>query len=211
MSHVNRLSEDRTFLTSLLAACGAGRGGRVLDLGCGDGSLVDLLNDLGYDAAGLSDMAEADEDRGIHRGVLANSVPFAAGEADVAIVRDIDAYAEDLDGLETLISSANLLSCLRPLGRVVFLREESVAPMGSGQTARQAELETHFERFPCRVQTMSRGEGLGRFFSPAFLLGRRPRAGASVVTVQVPKKPVSRLEWHGYAREAAMSGMRAAA
>lgn len=205
------LIEDRATLTALVASAGARRGGRVLDIGCDDGRLVRSLRESGFDAAGLGESVQADENAGLFRGVLANSVPFAAGTADVAIVRDLAAYGADLDGLETLISTANLLSCLRPLGRVIFLRDDAVAPMNAAQTPRQRELAAHFDRFPCRTQILSRGEGFGRFLSPSFLLGRRPRRGGSVFTAQVPKQPVTRLQWHGYAREAAMNEMRRAA
>ena len=203
------LTADVSMLAAVLSACGAKPGGRVLDVGCGDASLVTALGEAGFDAEGLGEEAEPGER--LHRGGMANSVPFAAGEADVAIVRDLGAYDGDLDGLEALISTANLLSCLRPLGRAVFVREDAAAAVGAKPTPRQAELIAHLGRFPCRAETLSRGEGLGRFFSPAFLLGRRPRRGASLVVAQVPKQPVSRLQWHGYAREAAMGEMQRAA
>ena len=205
------LAADRLFVRDLLKACRVPSGGRVIDVGCGDGATVGHCVALGRSAAGIDDADVPDNGLDLHRGVLANSVPFAAGEADLAIVRGMDAYAGDLSGIESLISTANLLSCLRPLGRAAFLLEDAVAPAGSAETDRQAEIIEHFAVFPGRCRVTPVSEGFGRFLSPSFLLGRRPRRGGQFVIVQIPKQPISRLEWHGYAREAAMAGIRRAA
>ena len=219
MSSANApLPLPRRFLRDLLVGCDAGIGSKLIDVGCGEGDLAAFCQTLGIDVAGFDDDAEAIEagriahpDLNLHVGTLANSVPFAAGEYDAAIVRGMDVYEDSLDGIEAFASTANLLSCLKPLGKLVFLFEDAVTDLKNRANVRQDELAEHFAHFPGRCRQEVYAEGIGRFISPSFMLGRRSREGYSLLTMQVPPKAVSRLEWHGFAREAVMSGMQRAA
>ena len=52
------LAVPRAVLRHLLFAHQIGLGSRVLDVGCGHGDLVHVLDDLGLDASGLDESAE---------------------------------------------------------------------------------------------------------------------------------------------------------
>lgn len=208
----------RLFLRDLLVACDLGYGSTLIDVGCGVGDLTAFCHSLGIDAAGYDDdshaVAEAriaHPDIEFNAGTLSNSIPFEPQSCDVAIVRGMDVYEDDLESIEAYASTANLLSCLKPLGKLVFLYEDAVAGIGEMDNERQAELAEHFEKFPGRCRPEVYAEGIGRFISPSFLFGRRPRRGHTLLTMQVPPKPIDRLNWHNYAREAAMESMSRAA
>lgn len=202
---------SRLFLRDLLVRCDLGYGSQMIDVGCGEGELTAFCHALGIDAVGYDDDADAiasaraaHPEVEFHHGTLANSVPFAAGEYDIAFVRGMDVYEGDLDGIEAYASTANLLSCLKPLGKLVFLFEDALEGLEGASNERQDELAEHFCKFPGRCRPEQYAEGIGRFLSPSFLLGRRPRRGHTLLTMQVPPKGIDRMTWHAYAREAAM-------
>ena len=214
----DHLPLPRLFLRDLIVGCDLGYGSRLIDVGCGQGELTSFCHSLGIDAAGYDDDVEAVAaariafpELAFDAGTLANSIPYAAGEYDAAFVRGMAVYEDELDSIEAYASTANLLSCLRPLGKLVFLFDDALAPIGDSFNGRQQALSEHFGQFPGRCRAEVYAEGIGRFVSPSFLLGRRPRRGHSVLTMQIPSQPIDRLNWHNYAREAVMSATRRAA
>lgn len=214
----DNLPLPRLFLRDLIVGCDLGYGSKLIEVGCGTGELAAFCDSLGIEVAGFDDQADKIAVAAasypkieFHSGTLANSIPFEAGAYDAALVRGMNVYQNDLHSIEAYASTANLLSCLRPLGRLVFLFEDSLAEIGDSNNRRQQELSEHFSQFPGRCRPEVYAEGIGRFVSPSFLLGRRPRRGHTLLTMQVPPKPVDRLSWHTYAREAVMRSMNRAA
>lgn len=208
------LPVPRLFVRDLLSQMKIRSGSKILDVGCGSGTLTSVCQELGVQAVGYdTDADKIDDAQSLHpeilfqAGTLANSIPFSAGEFDLAFVRGIDAYNADLQTIEAYASSANLLSCLKPLGKLVFLYDDAIASISESSNERQQELAEHFSQFPGRCRSTRIAEGLGRFLSPLFLIGQRARRGHTLFTVQVPPKPIDRLHWHGFARDAVQKMM----
>ena len=187
---------DATTLPRLLTRTGLRPGDRVLDVGCGDGSLVDALCAAGYDAIGLDDRAALSPKT--VAGTPAASVPAEGRSVSLAIVRGTSAFAESPSSIEPLVGFANIVAAMRPGAAVAI-----VVPNWSIDDA-----VVLADRFGLTCEPTSLGEPIGLI---GRLLGRRSAAGPSVPLAIVPQSPLSKLELHATARDAAMTPLRRAA
>ena len=185
----------------------------VLEVGCGDGELLFFWGRRKPGAAGIDDRPETaglpSAADGITRGSVAGKFPFAPHSLDRIIVTGSSTYAADLTAPEAYIATANLLSALKPRRRVIFL--EPGVPGGRPEEARLRTIEEHLENFPGTIVTRSYHDGMERFLSLEWLIGRKRQVDLMLVTFAVPRKPISRLEWHQHAREAVMARQTPAA
>ena len=184
-----------------------GRVNDVLEVGCGDGQLLEFWQRRKRNAAGIDDRPDTSDlpspADGITRGCVAGKFPFAPHSLDRIIVTGSTTYAADLTAPEALIGTANLLSALKPRRRAIFL-EPAVTGAKPDET-RLRVLEEHLASFPGAIMTRAYHDGIERFLSFEWLIGRNRGVDLMLVTITVPRKPISRLEWHQHAREAVMA------
>lgn len=161
------------------------------------------LNRCGIDAVGIDDQSAGEpQSAKIHFGSLAGGFPHGPHSFDLVLLGSCRALRGGLNGPEPLIAMANLLSSLRPRRRLVWLD-----PMRAGQskTGGVESVVEKLSRFPGEVSLSAYHDGWERFLSLEWLLGRHRNVQLELLTVTVPGKPISRLEWHRQAREAALN------
>ena len=168
--------------------------------------MVHFLNRRGIDAVGIDD-GQTTSDREaekIHFGNIAGGFPFGPHGFDLVLVGNCRAFEHGLSGPEPFIAMANLLSSLRTRSRLVCLNP--VVADGGAQDAEKetGRLEEGLSRFPGDVTVRDYHEGWRRFLSLEWLIGRHRDIQLQLTTLTVPRKPVSRLSWHQYARAASM-------
>ncbi|MAG93589.1 MAG: hypothetical protein CMJ48_07550 [Planctomycetaceae bacterium] len=117
----------RRVLRHLLFSHGITVGSRVLEVGGSLGSLLPCLVDLGVDAERLTFDPDdsADDEPNVHivdRGAFEPPGPLSF---DAVFIRDFDVYEQNLLTAEAAQVTANLMSCVRPGGFLVFLHRDS--------------------------------------------------------------------------------------
>jgi SAM-dependent methyltransferase len=180
----------------------------VLDVGCGNGQLVAYLQRRGCLAAGVDERAATQGTTSaasiIHRGSIAGGFPFKPQSFDLILVRSSGIYAGDVNTPEAFTATANLLSSLKPRRRAIFL-EPAVVETGRGpDAARLAALRAHLGCFPGDIDVRDYRDGVARFLSLEWLLGRYRDVALSLVIHTAPRNMLSRLKLHQQAREAVL-------
>jgi SAM-dependent methyltransferase len=188
------------------------RARRVLDVGCGEGRLVQFLQSAGREAAGIDDRGVGPLLSGVpdvHHRSLAGGFPFAPYHFDAILVRGSRIYSGDLSSPEASIATANLLSSLAPRRRAVFVASELAGDVPLDDWI--AALQSHLAPFPGTVDVSRYEDGWEKWLSLEWLIGRHRHVELTLVTFVAARKAVSRLEWHQIARQAVMSRLRPAA
>jgi len=194
------------YLVGLLRSHGI-RSGRVLDVGCGYGFLLEALERAGYEAHGIEVSAYAAEQarRRIRGQVIQQGAeepfPFPGGHFDAVTLLDV---IEHLAGYPAALASC--ARCLRPGGKlfVITLNAQSLARPLLGRRWAWHQDPTHVHMFSARmlrqgleaagleVETLktesnfcSVGEGT-KFLKPLRVIGRvihTPFLGDSLLAV----------------------------
>ena len=183
------------------------RGARVLDIGSGQGEVVQRLRSSGVCAFGLFDGPalprdpsgdrSGDSAPAIQPAVLHQGVPFLAQSFDCILLRDSHVYRGSLRGPEACTATANVLASLKPGGPLICC--------GLGDLD---AWEAHLSAFPGQSQRLELGNG-GLMGALKHLLGQARTSPA--VEFCVPSAPICRLEWHRLARQAVMAAQQPAA
>lgn len=209
------LGIPRRVVRKLLRGAWGRKARHVLDVGCGNGQLVGYLQQRGCLAAGIDDGATTPHAPSaasiIHRGSIAGGFPFKPQSFDLLVIRSSRIYAGDLNTPEALTATANLLSSLKPRRRAIFLEPAALEPGLQPDAARLAALEAHLGCFPGEVDVRDYHDGVGRFLSLEWLLGRYRDFALSLVVYTAPRNVLSRLKLHQQAREVALRLQAAAA
>jgi SAM-dependent methyltransferase len=176
-------------------------GSRILDVGCGEGRLVDFLHQLGFDATGIDECERAIAGGRRHSPYLdlrhgcANELAQTGHPAfDIVLVRDCGGYDEDLFSARSLKTTASLLACLRPGGLLAFLartggHNDNAAAHSPGC------YDAHLAAFPGRTETALLPDSYARPGTwTSLLAGRRPE-GYLTSTFQIPPQQFLREEW----------------
>jgi SAM-dependent methyltransferase len=199
------LGLPRRVARKLLRGAWGRKARHVLDVGCGNGLLVAYLQGRGCVAAGIDDGAPASNAASaasiIHRGSIAGGFPFKPQSLDLVLVRSSRTYAGDLNTPEAFTATANLLSSLKPRRRAIFLEPATVESGRGPDTARIAALQTHLGCFPGDVDVRDYQDGVGRFLSLEWLLGRNRDFALALIVYTAPRTVLSRLKLHQQARE----------
>jgi len=181
------------------------RARRVLDVAGNDRSVLQQLIRCGCQATAFDDSASAETNPNVHHGQLSAGCPFPPASLDLVIIRGSRLHEGDLDSPEAMIGTANLLSSLGPRRRLIFV-EAAAEPNGQPQDPDRVErLVAHLRRFVDHVEARPYLDGRGRWLSLEWLLGRSPSAALTLVVAELPRKSISRLQWHQMAREAALA------
>ena len=189
------------FIRSLLQSCHLNSSARVLEVGCGDGRLVALLREKGIAAEGLDDRSHnAAAAKNLHFVALTAPPPFSPQSFDLVLFRGSRAHDGALRTPEACTGTANLLSCLKPGGRMILLDPDQPS---SGQKPNPERIRTwhdHLSAFPGEFHVQAYSEGLSRFLTLRFLF--QPALDVNILTFTLPAVAITRLEWHRRAREA---------
>jgi SAM-dependent methyltransferase len=202
------LGLPRRVARKLLRGAWGRKARHVLDVGCGNGQLVAYLQRRGCLAAGIDENAATQGATSatsiIHRGSVAGGFPFKPQSFDLILVRTSRIYAGDLNTPEAFTATANLLSSLKPRRRAIFLEPATVEHGRGPDAARLAALQEHLGCFPGDVSVRDYHDGVGRFLSLEWLLGRYRDFALTLVVYTSPRTVLSRLKLHQQAREAVL-------
>ena len=170
----------------------------VLDLGANGTWATDVARRGGTIQAIVDDAADAPPE-GITVGSPTGSIPQPVHSIHRILIRDLSLFESDEVTPETSIAIANLLSCLKPRGRMVI-------PVAELEGSEQQLWTERLHGFPGRLTTRVYKTGLIDTLSLMFLF--RGKHEIPVIEFTVERKPISRLEWHRLAREAVMQRMQ---
>ena len=199
-------------LKHVLVGHGLRFGGRVLVAGCGHGELVPFLDGLAYQVNAIDDSSDVIDDVrqkfpqfDFQLARLDESFPITNDEFDLIMVQDLSVYRNNLLDLRTRTATANLLSCLKPGGDLVFLRKEEASDRGVAGHCPHC-WKRHLACFPGQFETVSYCES---FFERAgwdWLFGAREHRNYFTVTLQSPPEKLHRNFWRDFGRRGLMTG-----
>lgn len=176
------------------------RGSKVLVIDNDPNDLTELLVFRGYDAVGLdavnqrivtSHHASECPIRFVNKSLVLPEHYF-----DVVIARDLQVYQLDLASDTSLTTSANLLSAIKPGGRLsVLVRQKSTWQDYPGTHLRSC-YSRHFQQFQLNCNQRFVGDGWLRWRTWNWMLGDQPRWGHLIVSTTIPFDTVTRTQWH---------------
>lgn len=202
----------RVVLRHLLTDHRIGIGSRVLDVGCGHGDLVHVLDDLGIEAIGLDESAEnviwakelepRSDFHLVAQPVEVTLEHFGDDEpVDLIVVRHLTTYDGDLLSPCSLRATARLLQHLCVGGSMVFLvhREEDSDEKSEHNVSCFAR---HLSLFPgtCRVKHFVDCEFTTR--ASDWLHGRTHTGEIVMISLEIPSQPIATEAWLAHADEA---------
>lgn len=176
------------------------RGSKILVIDADPNDLTELLVYRGYDAVGLDAInhrivtahrAAETPIRFVDRQLILPEHYF-----DVVIARDLQIYQQDLSTTGSLVTSANLLSSVRPGGRMTILvRQKPTWQDRTGGHLRSC-FQRHFQHFSVDCQARFIADNWTHWRTSQWLLGQHPRWGHLIATAAVPFETISRDDWH---------------
>jgi SAM-dependent methyltransferase len=198
------------FWASLTSGLKPGPETRVLEVGCGRGESLVLLRARNLDAYGF-DLGAATGPLLLPKsqyafGSLSSAMTFPQHHFDLVVVRPTPAFRGELAIAEHYVATANLLSCVKPGGRLVIV-EPSHGRDGTPASEWLERWQKHLAAFTTSLKTTGYRDGLGWWLSFAWL-SRAQRLDLKTIVLTTPAAPVSRLEWHRQARAAVMPKAR---
>ncbi len=199
-------------LKQVLIGHGLRLGGRVLVAGCGHGELVAFLDGIAYNVDAVDDSTDEIEDArrhfpkfDFHYARLDESIPAPSDEFDLILVQDLCVYRDNLMDLRTRSATANLLSCLKPNGDLVFVRKQK-GILGCGSGHNPGCWKRHLACFPGQIETKDYRESYFQLAGWDWLLGEREHENYFTVTLQTPSEKLNRNFWRDFARRGLMTG-----
>lgn len=176
------------------------RGAKILVIDANPNDLTELLVYRGYDAIGLDAInqrvvtAHHSTDapvRFVDRQLVLPEQYF-----DLVIARDLQVYQQDLTTTGSLVTSANLLSSVKPGGRLSILVRQKPSWQDRPGGHLRSCFQRHFQHFsvPCEARFL--GDGWLRWRTWNWMLGDQPRWGHLTVTAQIPYETLTRVQWH---------------
>lgn len=206
----------RSVLRHLLFAHQIGLGSRVLDVGCGHGDLVHVLDDLGLEATGLDESAEnvswAKEleprsDFHIVSPPAEVTLEHIGDDQplDLILVRHLTTYDGSLFSPASFLATSRLLQHLRGGGSLAFLMHRKADTPESSRSHEVACFARHLSFFPgtCRVKHFSDSELATR--ASEWLHGQWHHGEIVMTSLQVPAEPLDAVAWKQLAAQASDS------
>ena len=209
---VTGLRLPNRLMKQVLVGHGIRFGGRVLVAGCGQGELVSFLDGLAYQVKAIDDSSDVIDDARqnfpqfeFQHAQLDESFPVANEEFDLIIVQDLSVYRNNLLDLRTRTATANLLSCLKPGGDLVFVRTADVSH-GTHSGHVPHCWKRHLACFPGQFESADYRESLFERTEWDWLFGDRLHVDYFTVTLQSPLEKLHRNFWRDFGRRGLMTG-----
>jgi len=199
----------RSVLRHLIASPPLSVGSSILDAGCGKGELAGYLARLGFEVAGLDDSPESiTAARRLRRNVefhcgSAAAVPFPVHQFDLVLVRRLATHRGSLFSNAALRATAQLLSCVRPGGRLVLLERTQMNDVGDVSGHGEYCVSRHLGCFLGHVHVGGFRDTAPQHSGWKYWLERAERAAYLVATLECPPEPHSRIEWLRMAEDSA--------
>lgn len=200
------LTLHASFWGKALSGIKAGADTRVLEVGCGRGESLALLaimkiDAYGFDLGAASGQLLAPKSQ-FAFGSLSSAMSYPQHHFDAVIVRPMPSFRGELGTAEHYVATANLLSCVKPGGRLLLV-EPTVGRDGSTAAEWIERWNRQLEAFTVEKKTLTYKDG-GLMLALFGWLKKGPRLDLQLIQLTIPQQPVSRLEWHRQARAAAM-------
>ena len=209
---ITGLKYPSRLLKQVLVGHGLRFGGRVLVAGCTDGELVPFLDGLAYHVDAIDDSSDVIDDVRqrfpqfkFQLTRLDESFPVANEEFDLVVVQNLSVYRNNLLDLRTRTATANLLSCLKPGGDLVFVRKEP-ASHGTDSEHGPECWKRHLACFPGQFESVTYCESLLERSNWDWLFGAREHGNYFTVTLQSPPEKLHRNFWRDFGRRGLMTG-----
>ena len=209
---INGLKFPNRLLKQVLVGHGLRFGGRVLVAGCKHGELVAFLDGLAYQVDAIDDSSDVIDDVrqrfpqfNFQLTRLDESFPVAKDEFDLVVVQDLSVYRQNLLDLRTRTATANLLSCLKPGGDLVFVRKQPASDRTVSEHGPQC-WKRHLACFPGQLESVTHCESFFERSSWDWLFGAREHGNYFTVTLQSPPEKLHRNFWRDFGRRGLMTG-----
>ncbi len=164
----------------------------LLDVGCRDGAWGQKIG--GGLVKGLDDSRSSKSTDAAWYGSPAASIPFEVHTSKCAVIRGTETFFGSTHPMEVTIALANILSCLAAGGSLVI-------PTDSPE-----DLPIWSDRLACFPVTLQKKTLKSSLFAKlTFGLLTNGIHELQVLEFKLGRKPISRLEWHRYAREGVLS------
>lgn len=173
-------------------------GQRVLVVGTGCGELADWLNSLGFEVETRNDATSGSSVGESHSSAF-----------DLVLVDELDPYRGNLLELGSRLVTAQLLSCLKPGGDFVVIRDagsDSVGASTNDQSHDAACWTRHLACFPGRQETAAFPAPLFSRSTWRWLLGHGAARVELAVSLRIPAERLSVAEWQDHARRGLLTG-----
>lgn len=164
-----------------------------------DADLVDEAATKGAQIFGIVDQLDRDPGENLSVGSPAGSISVAAHSMTRVLLSHTSVFENTSPTPESTIALANVLSCLKPRGRMVI-------PLHEPDGAEFGIWKDRLAGFPGRLTQRVMKTGLVDYFSLSFVMRGIHNIPVAIFTLD--RKAVSRLEWHRLAREAVMQRMQ---
>jgi SAM-dependent methyltransferase len=179
---------------------------RILEVGCGRGESLALLlarkiDAYGFDLGAAAGPLLAPKDHYAF-GSLSSAMSFPQHHFDVVVVKPTPSFRGELATAEHYVATANLLSCVKPNGRLVIV-EPSSGRDGSPSSDWMERWQKHLGAFTTTRKVESYRDGLGWLLSFGFL-SKTPKLDLRTIVLTTPEQAISRLDWHRQARAAVL-------
>jgi len=179
------------------------RGAKILVIDSDPNDLTELYVYRGYDAVGLDAVnqrivtAHHSSDSPIR--FVNKSLVLPEHYFDLVIARDLQLYQQDLSETSTRVSTANLLSAIKPAGRMSVLvrRKPTWQDLPGGHL--QSCFQRHFQQFGVSCEARFIGDAWYRWRTGSWLTGQQPRWGYFIATASLTFDTLTRSQWHALA------------
>lgn len=179
------------------------RGSKILVIDANPHDLTELLVFRGYSACGLDAINQrivtAHHSTEAPLKFIDKQLVLPEHYFDLVIARDLQVYQQDLSTTASLVTSANLLSCVRPGGKLsILIRQKPNWHDRPGGHLRSC-FQRHFRHFDVTCDWRFVGDGWTRWRTFQWMLGQHPRWGHLIVSAQLPFDTLTRAQWHDMA------------